>query len=324
MSRTESPEEVSPSSSRVNAETAAKVGRWAAQLAAYGLATVAVTFVLLRPTRSGKRGSLFLGSGILVVLIKTFLSTPNASDATPAPATPGLASTITRRIEPAPPAAAPRKPVANQAVVSFTPRPVVVAAPRSQKPAATVAAAEVSKPKVNATAPAAPAPAAKPASLLGPRYVDKDSGYSVQFPSGWNFKTPTDGGTWVFEASDGNAAVISVGFSRLAANVTIDQVSPERVSRALQKRQGTTVQAWGYTTIGGRRCLWHRYTGPVARAEGIARMTAVHYLMPLQDGRALEIRLAAAPEKFNELGPRMKQSVDTFRLLTKVADASAR
>jgi len=50
-------------------------------------------------------------------------------------------------------------------------------------------------------------------------------------------------------------------------------------------------------------------------------MTAVHYLLPLQDGRALELRLAATPEKFNELGPRMKQSLDTLKLLTKVAEA---
>jgi hypothetical protein len=322
--RTESPEEVANSSSRANVETAAKVGKWAAQLAAYGLATIAVTFVLLRPTRSGKRGSLFMGSGVLVVLIKTLLSTPNATDATPAPPAPALASTAVRKPVPAPSSAPVRKSASNETVVSFTPRPIVVAAPRSQKPAASVATAEAPKAKPAVTAAPATAPIAKTPSPLGPRYIDKDSGYSVQFPADWHFRTPADNGTWVFEASDGNAAVISVGFSRLAANVTIDQVSPERVSRALQKRQGTTVHAWGYTTIAGRRCLWHRYTGPVARFEGTVRMTAIHYLIPLQDGRALEIRLAAAPEKFNELGPRMKQSVDTFKLLTKVADASPR
>ena len=50
-------------------------------------------------------------------------------------------------------------------------------------------------------------------------------------------------------------------------------------------------------------------------------MTVVHYLLPLQNGRAMEVRLAALPEKFRELGPRMKQSVDTLRLLTPQAMA---
>jgi hypothetical protein len=93
------------------------------------------------------------------------------------------------------------------------------------------------------------------------------------------------------------------------------------VTRGLQKRAGTVVLASGYTTVGGRRALWHKYTGPITRPDAPVRMTAVHYLLPLQDGRALELRLAATPEKFNELGPRMKQSLDTFKLLARVAEA---
>jgi hypothetical protein len=50
-------------------------------------------------------------------------------------------------------------------------------------------------------------------------------------------------------------------------------------------------------------------------------MTAVHYLLPLQDGRALEVRVAATPEKFNEVAPRMKMALDSLKLLTPVADA---
>jgi hypothetical protein len=50
-------------------------------------------------------------------------------------------------------------------------------------------------------------------------------------------------------------------------------------------------------------------------------MTVVHYLLPLQDGRALEVRVAAVPEKFNATAARMKQSLDTLKLLTPVAQA---
>ena len=100
---------------------------------------------------------------------------------------------------------------------------------------------------------------------------------------------------------------------------------PEKVARGYQKRTGTVVHATGYTTIGGRRALWHKYTGPVSRPGATAKMTVVHYLLPLRDGRALELRVAAAPEKFNEAAPRMKQSIDSFKLLAAPADgASAR
>ena len=82
------------------------------------------------------------------------------------------------------------------------------------------------------------------------------------------------------------------------------------------------------TPIGtGRDDFWRgvregrRGVGPITRPDAPVRMSAVHYLLPLQDGRALVLRLAATPEKFNELGPRMKQSLDTFKLLTRVAEA---
>ena len=113
-----------------------------------------------------------------------------------------------------------------------------------------------------------------------------------------------------------------MGFSSFPAKTTVDEVVPEKVTRGLQKRPGTVVHSSGYATIAGRRCLWHKYTGPISRPDGNARMTVVHYLLPLQDGRALEVRVAAVPEKFNAAAPRMKLSLDTFKLLTPVASAA--
>ncbi len=150
---------------------------------------------------------------------------------------------------------------------------------------------------------------------LGSRYQDAATGYSMQFPAGWTHKAVKGGGGWVLDATDGRGGVISIGFAPFPANVSAEQVSPERIATALRARPGTVVHGGGFGNVGGRKCLWHKYTGPIPRTDGTPRMTAVHYLLPLQDGRALELRVAATPEKFNELAPRMKQSLDSFKLL---------
>ena len=45
-------------------------------------------------------------------------------------------------------------------------------------------------------------------------------------------------------------------------------------------------------------------------------MTRVNYIMPLGDGRVLELRVAASPEQFDRLVPVMKKAVETFALQT--------
>ena len=326
MSRTESPEEVSGPRIRFNPEAAGAVGKWAGQLAGYAVATIAITFMLLRPSRSGKRGSLFFGGGVLVVLMKTLLSTGNATETNPVPAAPALASAI-----PAAPAvttatATPKRSATPPPAVSITPKaaPVesrpVQPAPSPAKPAPVKAAPLKPKPAVPAPAAVAARKPAPPAAPLGARYSDKATGYSMQFPNGWTYKRSTDAG-WLLEATDGQSAVINVGFTKFPATVTIDDVSAERVTQGLQKRPGTVVDSCGYSTIAGRRCLWHKLTGPMKRGGATVKVTSVHYFLPLQDGRALEVRLSAAPDRFKDVAPKMKQSVDTFKLLTRVADA---
>ena len=340
--RTESVEEFTSSFSArpvaVSAsESAEAAAKWTAKLAGYAVATVAFTFMLLRPRRAaaGKRGSLFLGSGVLVVLVRTLLSSEGASP-TPVPASPVqlAASPVPSRPSPAPsnPGVSHKRPASAAVVPGPKPTPAGETYPKKQRNASAVATAAVTpvfdaKPrtaapaKTVATGTNAPPAQAKPKSALGPRYADKAGGYSVQFPTGWTSR-PFKDGCWVLDASDGQAA-ITVGFSRFPAAMSVDEVVPEKVTRGLQKRPGTVVHSTGYATIAGRRCLWHKYTGPVSRPAGNARMTAVHYLLPLQDGRALEIRVAAAPEKFNTAATQMKRSLDSFKLLTPLARATA-
>lgn len=342
MSRRESPDEVRGSRPRINPESAAKLGKWGAQLAGYGVATIAITFMLLRPRRKrGPRGSLFLGSGIIMVLVKTLLSVSDGTDAAPAPTAPVVAAATPAPVakpspvakSATPPAPAPRKRPVNAAVV--TPPKPEPAETKPKSPAPAVSTTEPAKVRpTKTTAAPKPAPASKPAvapktvassksaSPLGPRYADKAGGYSIQFPAGWTSKPSTETG-WVLDATDGKSAVMSVGFAKFPADVTIDDVPAERVTQGLQKRAGTVVHSSGYGTVSGRRCLWHMFTGPITRGGATTKMTAVHYFLPLQDGRALELRLAAPPEKFKEVAPRMKQSVESFKLLTKLADARA-
>ena len=334
MSRTESPE-VAAGSAYSGGEVSrpgvafdsAAVVRWAGRLASYAVATLAVTFVLLRPSRRGpaKRGSLFLGSGVLVVLFKTIFAVGDGSETAPAPAVPALAAAAPA----ATPAAPKAKPVERRK--TGVGRVSAGSAPRTATKAPDAATEAPAQPRLATPAPvakaaAAPAPApqpasAKPAAQLGPRYADKAGGFSLQFPAGWTHKSYADGGRWVVDATDGASALISVGFSAFPAEKTIDQVPAEKLTKALQKRTGGVVHASGYATIAGRRCMWHKYTAVTGRPGDNEPMTMVHYLLPLHNGRALELRVAAVPEKFDAMAPRMKQAVDTLKLLTPVADA---
>ena len=336
MSRTESPEGAAGSANGGGyvsglgaAIDSAAVVRWAGRLASYAVATLAFTFVLLRPTRRGpaKRGSLFLGSGVLVVLLKTIFLAGDGAESAPARSVPAVAAAAP---PPAGTTAAPkakrldrRKPGVSRASTGSAPRAVtkssdaVAEAPAYSKPAAPAPVAK----SAAASAPTPQAASAKPATQLGPRYADKAGGFSLQFPAGWTHKSYSDGGRWVVDATDGSSSHISVGFSAFPAEKTIDQVPAEKLTKALQKRTGGVVHASGYATIAGRRCMWHKYTAVTGRPGDAEPMTMVHYLLPLHNGRALELRVAALPEKFNEMAPRMKQAADSLKLLTPVADA---
>ena len=50
---------------------------------------------------------------------------------------------------------------------------------------------------------------------------------------------------------------------------------------------------------------------------GKPMMTRVHYILPLGDGRALELRVAAPPEQFDHIVALMRMSIDTFKLLPR-------
>jgi hypothetical protein len=321
-------------------ESAAQVGWAAAKLAGWSAVTVFVTFMMLRPggEPSRKRGSLFLSSGTAIVLGRALLGSDDAADAAPASVVATVAATVPVKTgPPAAPPAADAAPVATRpasaAKASAKPR-VADAKPKvsgsavgkRQVPGDVALTKLATAPQAAKVTPAAPVASAgakaasKPGSTLGPRYADKTSGYSVQFPAGWTYKAFDEGQCWIIDATDGQSAVISVGFSQFPSHVTVDQIVVAKVTKGLQGRAGTVVHGSGYAMVGGRRGLWHKYTGPIPRTDGTPRMTAVHYLLPLQDGRALEVRVAAMPDKFNEMAPRMKQSLDSFKLLAVGAD----
>ena len=56
--------------------------------------------------------------------------------------------------------------------------------------------------------------------------------------------------------------------------------------------------------------------------NGAPMMTRVQYIVPLGDGRALELRRAAPAQTFESLSIMMKQAVDTFTLIPRSGAAA--
>jgi hypothetical protein len=174
----------------------------------------------------------------------------------------------------------------------------------------------------NSSKPAPPAKlAAAPATVvqmptLGATYRDDVHGFTIKFPTRWPLHT-FDGEPWILDCGDTRVGLISIGFSPCPAEITADKLLPEAIARRIKKRQNTTLHSQGRTELGGKKALWSKSTGPLPMSNADPMMTRVQYIVPLQDGRVLEIRVAAPPDKFNFVAGLMKQSLDTFHVLPK-------
>jgi hypothetical protein len=119
------------------------------------------------------------------------------------------------------------------------------------------------------------------------------------------------------DATDGRGAAISVGLSRGPTTASADRFTLDAIAGGIKAQPNTRLEAQGYAKIDGRRCVWSRSTGPTwmtSKSDAKLRMTRVQYVIPLNDGRAIELRIAALPEQFDKLAPLMKQSAASFRL----------
>ena len=190
------------------------------------------------------------------------------------------------------------------------PTPVAVAPAPAAKPTTAPFASATRR----RAAAAAPAPAARPADPLGAIYIDETNGYSIRFPAGWSIRS-FKGEPWVIDAGDGRVGLISIGFSPFPNGFTTESIPPEWIARRIKRRADTTLHGQGYSTIGGRKALWSKSTGPLPMTHANPRMTRVNYILPTGDGRVLELRVAASPEQFDRLVPVMKKAVETFKLL---------
>jgi len=149
---------------------------------------------------------------------------------------------------------------------------------------------------------------------LADQHTDHTNGYSIRFPAGWTSTQFAGGDPWFIEVSDGKTGLISVGFSPFAATAGIDQLNPTKLATHLAQKR-TTVQGHGYGTIDGQPCIWLKYTGPIKGAIGEQPMTVIHYFVPLHDGRMFELRMASIPELFAKMGPILKKSAASVKLL---------
>ena len=67
----------------------------------------------------------------------------------------------------------------------------------------------------------------------------------------------------------------------------------------------------------GKKAIWSKSTGPLPTTTGTPRMTRVQYIVPLQDGRVLELRVAAPPDQFELLAPTMGKALATFKIIQR-------
>jgi hypothetical protein len=63
--------------------------------------------------------------------------------------------------------------------------------------------------------------------------------------------------------------------------------------------------------------MWVKSVGPLPMTNGRPLMTRVQYIIPLQDGRLMEFRVAAPPEKFDSMSPLFRQVLETLQVLKK-------
>ncbi|HYO10950.1 MAG TPA: hypothetical protein VER17_18440 [Tepidisphaeraceae bacterium] len=152
---------------------------------------------------------------------------------------------------------------------------------------------------------------------LGSTYTDEINGFSLRLPAGWSLRTFA-GDPWILDCGDArHGGMISVGFSPLPSDITADQLLPDTIAKRIKRRANTTLQGQGRTTFDGKKALWSKSTGPLASPDGAPRVTRVQYVVPLRDGRVLELRAAAPPEQFDQLASTMGRSLATFKVLPR-------
>jgi hypothetical protein len=161
-----------------------------------------------------------------------------------------------------------------------------------------------------------PVPAPLSDSLLGPTFIDETNGFAMRFPAGWAMRS-FSGEPWVLDCGDGRVGLISIGFSAFPNDFTADNIPPEWVARRIKKRGDTTLHSQGYAMIGGKKALWSKSTGPLPMSSGSPKMTRVNYIVPLQDGRVMELRIAATPDTFDQLMPTMRAAVESFKVIAR-------
>ena len=260
-----------------------------------------------------------LGLGLVAGAVKLFVSSDAPKGATASAAAPAT--------DPTPATPAPKAKSFASGTAMLTPTKPTGGAPTASsgiKPQNTLSDSRNTKP--TAKARPAPKPSAALAGTLGPDHVDKGAGYAVRFPAGWTKRGLSGKGNWLAEATDGKSSSMAVGLGPDGGHGAADQQNLDALTKSFQANPNTTVEASGFGTIAGRKCMWHKLSVPSpAGTDGAdtaaGRTTAVIYFAPLGDGRALKVRVVARPEKFAETAPTMKHSIDTLRLLDRQATA---
>lgn len=273
-----------------------------------------LTMLVMAKWRSRGALILYAAMGLALLGCKMFWPEPRDAEASSA-----LSTTSAVKSE-------PQSQVASKTKTTLAAGPPKPAGADSKSPAksaggASLATAGAKKPSSSTSAPVASraksksAASSRPTDPLGALYIDETNGFSMRFPAGWVIRT-FEGEPWVIDVGDARVGLISVGFAPFPEAFTTDNLPPDWIANNIKKRHDTTLHGQGYAMIGGRKALWSKSTGPLPMTHAAPRMTRVNYVLPIGDGRVLELRVAASPAQFNRLVPVMKKAIATFKLHT--------
>ena len=209
-------------------------------------------------------------------------------------------------------------PTARRDVAANTKaKPLPATNPAPKSPAARTTS---STPRPPATKPAQQR-APQPSDPLGPVFTDAVHGFQMRFPAGWAIRS-FPGNPWVLDAGGVQAGLISIGFSPCPPEITADKLLPEAIARRIKRRPNTTLHGQGRCVLAGRQALWSKSTGPLPMTNADPMMTRVHYILPLGDGRVLEVRVAAPPERFDATAAVMKRALDTLQIIQQQSNTA--
>jgi hypothetical protein len=90
----------------------------------------------------------------------------------------------------------------------------------------------------------------------------------------------------------------------------------EGMARQVVQRFGGEAQGSGHVQVGGRDAICVRYSGVAKTTAGTGQVDVVHYVVPLENGRALEVRFVAPAGGVDKMEESIRSVMGSVKLRT--------